>query len=60
MIDYWTSFVRTGAPDADGAPEWPEVSGGGPWMSLRPDGPRVVTDFDQEHQCEFWAGLEGR
>lgn len=57
MIDYWAHFVRSGVPAADGAPEWPAVSGDGPWMSLRPDGSRVVADFDEGHQCGFWAGL---
>ena len=27
-------------------------------MSLRPDGSRVMTDYDQVHQCAFWAGLQ--
>lgn len=54
MIDYWASFVTDGVPTAPGAPEWPAVSGAGPWMSLRPDGSRVVTDFGTQHQCEFW------
>ncbi|MBX9919260.1 MAG: hypothetical protein K2Y33_05425, partial [Mycolicibacterium frederiksbergense] len=45
--------------DADAAPDWPAVTGDGPWMSLQPDGPRVVTDFDDIHQCDFWAGLTG-
>ncbi|WP_395312175.1 carboxylesterase/lipase family protein [Mycobacterium sp. AMU20-3851] len=60
MIDYWAHFVKTGAPAAEGAPDWPAVSGSGPWMSLRPDGSRVVTDFDRAHQCDFWAGKGGR
>jgi para-nitrobenzyl esterase len=55
MIDYWAHFVRTGAPAADGAPDWPAVSGAGPWMSLQPDGSRVITDFGKQHQCDFWA-----
>lgn len=60
MIDYWAAFVRSGAPDADGAPDWPAVAGSGPWMSLRPDGSRMVTGFGAEHRCDFWAGLSGR
>lgn len=60
MIDYWTAFVRSGAPDVDGAPDWPAVSGSASWMSLRPDGSRMVTSFGSEHQCDFWAGLPGR
>lgn len=59
MIDYWSSFVRDGRPSAEGAPEWPQLAGHehDSRMSLRPDGSRVVTDFDQVHQCAFWAGL---
>ncbi len=57
MIDFWASFVADGVPSAAGAPEWPPVRGVGPWMSLRPDGSRVVTDFEQAHQCEFWDGI---
>jgi para-nitrobenzyl esterase len=29
-------------------------------MSLQPDGSRVVTDFDQAHQCPFWATVKSR
>ena len=60
MIDYWSSFVRDGRPSAEGAPEWPAMTGGDhdSRMSLRPDGSRVVTDFDEVHQCAFWAGLQ--
>ncbi|KIU18509.1 carboxylesterase [Mycolicibacterium llatzerense] len=60
MIDYWSSFVRDGRPSADGAPEWPQLTGGDhdSRMSLRPDGSRLVTDYDQVHQCAFWASLQ--
>ena len=57
MIDYWAEFVSTGVPAAEGAPDWPKVSGDGPWMSLQPDGSRVINDFGRQHQCDFWAGL---
>lgn len=60
MIDYWAHFVADGVPVSDGAPDWPKVGADGPWMSLRPDGPRVVTDFDDARQCDFWAGLGGK
>lgn len=57
MIDYWAEFVSTGVPAAEGAPDWPKASGDGPWMSLQPDGSRVINDFGRQHQCDFWAGL---
>jgi para-nitrobenzyl esterase len=60
MIDYWSEFVSTGAPNGDGLPEWPEV-GDDPAaekrLSFKPDAIRVVDDFDRVHQCPFWAGL---
>ena len=56
MIDYWSGFVATGAPDADGAPQWPAVTGErGPWMSLRTPDVRTFTQFYDDHQCGFWA-----
>lgn len=61
MIDYWSRFVSTGAPDVAGQPDWPALktdSGERRWMSLRPDGSRLVHDFAAEHQCEFWASLK--
>ncbi|WP_370332524.1 carboxylesterase/lipase family protein [Mycolicibacterium hippocampi] len=61
MIDYWSAFVRTGAPNPAGSPEWPALGGGpgpGPRLSLAPEDVRVFDDFGQIHQCPFWAGLE--
>lgn len=58
MIDYWSQFVRTGAPKVAGQPDWPTVggdTGADRWMSLRTDGSRLITDFAVEHQCRFWA-----
>jgi para-nitrobenzyl esterase len=28
-------------------------------LSFQPDGSKVITDFDEAHQCPFWAGLKG-
>jgi len=55
MIDYWTAFVATGSPSADGQPDWPA----GKLMSLQPDGSRVVSSFEETHQCPFWANVKG-
>jgi len=63
MIDYWSRFVVTGAPNAPGQPGWPAVSSDpahSPWMSLQPGGTRIITDFGQSHQCPFWATLKGK
>ncbi len=61
MIAYWTGFVVTGVPAGVGQPDWPAIGTGTErrWMSLRPDGSRVITDYAAEHQCEFWASVRG-
>jgi para-nitrobenzyl esterase len=55
MIGYWSRFVATGEPGAD----WPEMAdrNAGKRMSLQPDGNRVITTYEQKHECAFWAGL---
>lgn len=55
MIGYWSSFVATGRP----GPDWLPVTDGpaGRRMSLHPDGNRMVTGYEQKHECAFWAGL---
>ncbi len=61
MIDYWSSFVKTGRPQAANQPEWPQLGADptdGKVLSLQPDGSRVITDFDQKHQCAFWASVK--
>lgn len=58
MVDYWSAFVKKGAPEVDGQPPWPTFAGAGEVMSLQPDGSRVIGDFAAEHQCTFWAGLQ--
>jgi para-nitrobenzyl esterase len=62
MIDYWSEFVATGAPRVTNQLEWPELGtdpAAGKVLSLRPDGSRVITTFEQEHQCPFWASVKG-
>ena len=55
MIDAWTQFVRDGNPGE----QWPKFDDDEKRWSLRPDESRVETDFDQIHQCPFWAGVRG-
>ncbi|CAJ1508371.1 carboxylesterase/lipase family protein [[Mycobacterium] burgundiense] len=59
MVEFWSEFVSTGVPAAAGAPAWPAVlsEASDPRMSLQPDGSRVSTTFDRDHQCDFWADL---
>jgi para-nitrobenzyl esterase len=55
MIDYWAHFVRAGEPGQ----QWPKFDPGENRLSLQPDGSRVITDFDEAHQCAFWASAKG-
>lgn len=60
MIAYWSQFVTTGVPAVTGQPKWPQLGAIPvlqPYLSLQSDGSRVVTNFDDSHQCPFWAGL---
>jgi para-nitrobenzyl esterase len=62
MIDYWSQFVTSGSPEVSHQPDWPEFGvdpAVGKVLSLQPDGSRVVTTFEQTHQCPFWASLKG-
>jgi para-nitrobenzyl esterase len=58
MITYWSRFVTTGAPDAPGQTDWPQLNPEEPqWLSLQTGGPTITTDFATRHQCGFWASL---
>jgi para-nitrobenzyl esterase len=63
MMSYWSHFVTNGAPKAAGLPDWPAQDGNPDhdfWMSLRPGGSQVSTDFEAAHQCSFWETLKGK
>lgn len=61
MIAYWSQFVTSGEPKVANQPGWPPLRGDhAPWMSLRPDGSRIMTTFEESHQCPFWATLKGK
>jgi len=44
MIGYWTSFARTGRPQAAGAADWPAYAPGGGYMAFR-DKPTTAADL---------------
>lgn len=56
MIAYWSRFVSTGAPDAEGQPQWPALNPDQPrQLSLRTGLPLLTGDFAQRHRCDFWS-----
>jgi para-nitrobenzyl esterase len=44
MVDYWTSFARSGRPESDHGPAWPAFSPGGPFLAFR-DTPVLERDL---------------
>ena len=62
MIGYWSQFVKTGAPDVAGQPEWPQLgpdASSVPRLSLQTKELSVTNDYAARHQCQFWATLSG-
>ncbi|WP_321477622.1 carboxylesterase family protein [uncultured Paludibaculum sp.] len=60
MIRYWTNFAKTGDPNGEGLTYWPVYDGDArQMMSLHPDGNAVLTNFDVDHHCAFWAAAPG-
>lgn len=57
MVDYWTSFARTGSPDtADGvAATWPQAASG-QYMELDVPASSSISaaDFLNYHRCGYW------
>jgi para-nitrobenzyl esterase len=56
MIEYWGNFVKHGNPNGPGLVYWPKYE----LTSLRilkltPDGHSVISNFDADHHCAFWA-----
>ena len=61
MVGYWTEFARSGDPNGNGAPHWPQFERGHQVMqSLVPPTPTTETNFATAHQCAFWDQLTGR
>jgi para-nitrobenzyl esterase len=56
MVAYWTSFVRTGVPTAEGLPSWPKYRS--PKSTLRLEPGKIRTyDASKAHHCDFWGKL---
>lgn len=56
MVAYWMSFVRTGTPKADGAPEWPKFSAAKQTLRFEAE-TTAAFDAAAEYNCGFWQGL---
>jgi para-nitrobenzyl esterase len=56
MMAYWTSFARTGTPQASLLPAWTPFKSANQVMRFAPDN---VWNFDAgaAHHCAFWQGL---
>jgi para-nitrobenzyl esterase len=62
MVAYWSQFVKTGAPDVSGLPNWPQLGADaatGKRLSLQTGPLTITTDFSSRHQCPFWAVQKG-
>jgi para-nitrobenzyl esterase len=56
MERYWANFVKTGDPNGPGLVNWqPYDTAGRYFLSLTPDGNRMMDNFDAAHHCAFWA-----
>jgi para-nitrobenzyl esterase len=58
MVQYWGTFVRTGAPAVPGQARWPSYGRRGQVLSLRAGGQSAVTSdasYAAAHKCSFWA-----
>lgn len=55
MIQYWTTFARTGNPNPQGLPAMPHYSTAtDQFLSLRPPGNEVITNYATDHHCTLW------
>lgn len=58
MVDYWTTFARTGQPNSFDRRFWPRFRADSERvLSLETPARQVETDFAADHHCDFWATL---
>jgi para-nitrobenzyl esterase len=59
MVEYWTSFARSGRPAGKGLPHWPRYGGSDDVLGLAPadQGGIAPVDVAAESNCAFWASL---
>jgi para-nitrobenzyl esterase len=60
MMRYWAAFARSGDPHVRAQASWPKYdSTTHRTLVLSPSGNHVVTDIAAEHNCSFWAQIQG-
>ncbi len=57
MVDYWTTFARTGNPNQPGTPHWARATPTSTAQLRLVPGAIQPVDFVAEHQCRFWNSL---
>lgn len=58
VIQYWSSFARTGRPEAPSGPRWDPVAAGGPVRPMQLGVPSAPpTDSAALHRCDFWGTI---
>jgi para-nitrobenzyl esterase len=61
MIDYWTTFARTGTPDRSPdrfLPIWPSYSADKDnVLSLDLPGPKMTEGYGKANDCDLWDGI---
>jgi para-nitrobenzyl esterase len=59
MIAYWSHFVASGDPTVAGLPPLPRYRPATDlFLSLRPGGNVLISDFAAYHQCAFWDNAD--
>jgi len=54
MVQYWTSFARSGRPTISSPPAWPRFDEQQRSLTLNTPNPSVRSHTSQQHKCEFW------